>query len=118
MELKVLKHEDIYILDITGEIDLYHSAVLRQAFHKIAERQVRNFVINMDGVSYLDSSGIGTLIQLHTLAEQRNYNFLLCNVHSQTRKVLELTRLGSYFPVADTVEDAIRQIQSREGIPS
>ena len=51
--------------NIEGEIDLYASPQLREKFDEIAEGGVKAVVVNLDKVSYIDSSGLATFIEAY-----------------------------------------------------
>ncbi len=64
MELRLRRYNEIYILDISGELDLYNTAKLSELSNRIIEKGVKNLIINMEAVSYLDSSGVGSLLSV------------------------------------------------------
>ena len=64
MELKIRKNGEIYIIDVNGEMDLYNSYKLKELVMKMIEKNVKLFVINLEQVDYIDSSGIGALIYM------------------------------------------------------
>ena len=64
MELKIRKNGDVYIIDVNGEMDLYNSYKLKELVMKMLEKSVKFFVINLEQVDYIDSSGIGALIYI------------------------------------------------------
>ncbi len=110
VELKIRKSSNIYIIDIHGEMDLYNSYKLKDLVMKMLEKKVTKFVINLDKVEYIDSSGIGALIYICSTIKKMNLQLLLTNVHGSVKKVIELTKLMGYFPMAATVNDAIKNL--------
>ena len=64
MELKIRKSAEIYIVDVNGEMDLYNSYKLKELIMKMLEKKVRTFIISLEQVDYIDSSGIGALIYI------------------------------------------------------
>ncbi|QEN03817.1 STAS domain-containing protein [Thiospirochaeta perfilievii] len=110
MELKIRKSSNIYIIDIQGEMDLYNSYKLKDLVMKMLEKKVTKFVINLDKVEYIDSSGIGALIYICSTIKKMNLQLLVTNVHGSVKKVIELTKLMGYFPMAATVNDAIKTL--------
>ena len=72
MELKIRKNGDVYIIDVTGEMDLYNSYKLKELVMKMLEKNVKNFVINLEQVDYIDSSGIGALIYICSTIKKMN----------------------------------------------
>ena len=111
MELKIRKNGEIYIIDVNGEMDLYNSYKLKELVMKMLEKNVKNFIINLDQVDYIDSSGIGALIYICSTMKKMNLKFAISNVHGSVKKVIELTKLMGYFPIANSVEEALLMIK-------
>ncbi len=107
MELKIRKSAEIYIVDVNGEMDLYNSYKLKELIMKMLEKKVRTFIINLEQVDYIDSSGIGALIYICSTIKKLNLKLSITNVHGSVKKVIELTKLMGYFPIASTVEEAL-----------
>ena len=108
MELKIRKNEDIYIIDVLGEMDLYNSYKLKELLMKMIEKKIENFIINMNEVEYIDSSGIGALIYITSTIKKMNLHLSITNVHGSVKKVIELTKLSSFFPIISSLEEAIK----------
>ena len=108
MELKIRKSADIYIVDVNGEMDLYNSYKLKEMVMKMLEKKVQKFVINMENVEYIDSSGIGALIYICSTIKKLGLKLLIVNVHGSVKKVIELTKLMDYFPIAGNVVEAVK----------
>ncbi|MFP4382893.1 MAG: STAS domain-containing protein [Spirochaetia bacterium] len=111
MELKLKRKGDIYIINIEGEMDLYNAEQLRNLFHKMVGKNVTKFVFNMEKVTYIDSSGIGTLINIYSVTRKKKLKMLLSNVSGTTLKVMELTKLAGFFPLAPSINDALRTLE-------
>ena len=111
MELKIRKNGEIYIIDVNGEMDLYNSYKLKELVMKMLEKNVKNFIINLEQVDYIDSSGIGALIYICYTMKKMNLKFAISNVHGSVKKVIELTKLMGYFPIANSVEEALLMIK-------
>ena len=113
MDLKIRKHTETYIIDVNGEMDLYNSYKLKELVMKMLEKKVEQFVINMENVDYIDSSGIGALIYICSTIKKMNLKLVICNIHGSVKKVIELTKLMGYFPIAGTVEDSLQKIAAQ-----
>lgn len=111
MELKIRKNADIYIIDVNGEMDLYNSYKLKELVMKMLEKKVQKFVINMEHVEYIDSSGIGALIYLCSTIKKLSLKLLISNVRGSVKKVIELTKLMGYFPITGTVIEAVKTLR-------
>ena len=86
---------------------MYNSYKLKELVMKMLEKKVVNFIINLEHVDYIDSSGIGALIYICSTIKKMNLKLSITNVHGSVKKVIELTKLMGYFPIANTVEEAI-----------
>ena len=97
MELKIRKNGDVYIIDVTGEMDLYNSYKIKELVVKMLEKNVKNFVINLEQVDYIDSSGIGALIYICSTIKKMNLKLAISNIHGSVKKVIE--QAGPYVPL-------------------
>ena len=92
-------------------MDLYNSFRLKDVLGKMIQKNIRHFIINLDQVEYLDSSGIGALIYAHSELKKRKMLLRIVNVKGSVKKVIELTKLNGYFQIAQDVMEGIRQIK-------
>lgn len=112
MELKIRKNGDAYIIDVDGEMDLYNSYKLKELVMKMIEKNVKLFIINLEQVGYIDSSGIGALIYICSTIKKANLRLAIANVHGSVKKVIELTKLMGYFPISNNVEEALDMVKA------
>ncbi|MDR1507829.1 MAG: anti-sigma factor antagonist [Treponema sp.] len=112
MELKIRKNGRIYIIDISGEMDLYNSYKIKELLLKMIEKKIELFIINLNDVEYIDSSGIGALIYITSTIRKMNLCLAITNVRGSVKKVIELTKLTSFFPITASLDDAIEQVES------
>jgi len=110
MELKIRKNGEVYIIDVNGEMDLYNSYKLKELVLKMLEKNVKSFIINLEQVDYIDSSGIGALIYICSTIKKMNLKLYISNIHGSVKKVIELTKLMGYLPIANSVEEALLMI--------
>ena len=111
MELKMRKNKDVFIIDVSGEMDLYNSYKLKELVMKMMERQVKSVVINMEEVDYIDSSGIGALIHIYSTMKKASCQLYMTNIHGSVKKVIELTKLMGYFPITNSLEEALQKLE-------
>ncbi|MDC7220949.1 MAG: anti-sigma factor antagonist [Spirochaetales bacterium] len=112
MELKIRKNENIYIVDVNGEMDLYNSYKLKELIMKMLEKKVTRFIINMENVEYIDSSGIGALIYICSTIKKMNLYLMITNVKGSVKKVIELTKLMGYFPIKPSLNEAVKEMRA------
>ncbi len=108
MEVITRVIENVNILDIDGEIDLYNAPTLKDIIRKNIEEQKYNIIINLDKVSYIDSSGIGALISSLSNLKKYQGGLKIINVTGSVKKVFELTKLTSFFEIYDSEAEALK----------
>jgi anti-sigma B factor antagonist len=110
MELRIRKNQEIYIIDVQGELDLYNSYKLKELLAKMLEKKIERFIINLEGVEYIDSSGIGALIYIFSTLKKLNHKLAITNIHGSVKRVIEMTKLMGFFPVTETLDEAIKMV--------
>jgi len=110
MEIKTEKTNGAVILRVHGEIDLYNAPILKEEMEINREAGETKFVINLDQVTYIDSSGIGAFISARKNLQKAGGELVLSCVHGTVRDVLVLTKLISFFQIFETDTEAVAAI--------
>jgi len=98
------------VIDVQGQVDLHTSPRMRSAILEgINRKEVSQVAINLSGVSYIDSSGVATLVEGLQLARTRNCRFVLFGLRQEAKEVLELARLDRIFEIRATEVDALSE---------
>lgn len=72
-----------------------------------------NLLVDLKGVLFMDSAGLGALVAAHKIATQASGEIMLCSVNGQARMLLEMTGLESVFQIYESVEDFQQKHYSR-----
>ena len=106
--------ENIKVIKIEGDVDLYSSPQIRKTIIDLIDKKESALLINLDGVSYMDSSGVATLVE--GLQRMREYNgrLMICNIHGAVRDVFELSRLDKVFQIFETETDALKVYDDKD----
>src|SRR6476646_9892121 len=110
MQLKTNKRvvEGVAVLDCSGRIVFGdESAALRDTVKQLIADH-KSIVLNLGGVNYIDSGGLGTLVALYTSARSANANIKLCNLTQRVGDLLQVTKLLTVFDVYDTEDKALQ----------
>ncbi len=70
--------------------------------------ELRNVVVDLGGVEFLDSAGLGTLIALLKRVSERGGDLKIARLQKKARMVFEITRAYKVFDILDTVEEAVK----------
>jgi anti-sigma B factor antagonist len=111
MSLKIESREvaHVTILDITGRIVLGDEiGKLRDAIHALIAEGKKKIILNLAGVDYIDSSGVGALVGCFTTARNAGGELKLLNLTQKVHDVLHVTKLYTVFDVRDDEFNAVR----------
>ena len=114
MEVKLKTKNGVLLVELQEEIDLFHANKLKLYFNKIFESSHTRIILNFQDVTYIDSSGIGALLNIYKETKKRNIRMFFVNIHGSVKKVIELTKLDDYFPILRSEDEAMEQLQGAE----
>ena len=97
----------ITIVDLVGQIDLGSSPALRKTLLD-SLKTTKHMAINLRGVSYIDSSGIASLVEVLREAQDSKKKLVLFGVGGAVLQVLQLTRLTGIFVILETEEQVLQ----------
>jgi anti-sigma B factor antagonist len=97
---------DVVILDLNGRLWIL-DLPLRDLMNSLLSEGKRNFVINLTGVDYIDSSGLGQLITIWTSIKNRGGHMTVFNPTKRVQRLLDITRLDTVFRIFDTEDEAV-----------
>jgi anti-sigma B factor antagonist len=86
---------------VRGEMDLVNAPGLLREVLANLELPISTMTLDLALVTYVDSSGLGTLVAAKHRADQRGIAFRLVGVSDQTRRIFEITDLAEMFGIAD-----------------
>ncbi len=109
MKFNVRQNGDVTILDLSGRITIGSGEeALRNAMQDILNSGAKKVVINMGGVTMIDSSGIGELVSAYTTATNRGTKLKLANLPAKVSDILTITQLITVFDVFDREAEAVQ----------
>jgi anti-sigma B factor antagonist len=97
----------VTVLAPTGRLDVAGAPALRDAVGEVVRDGPTKVVIDMEGVSFVDSTGLGSVIAALKQIRGTQGELRLAAPNQQVRVVLELTTLDQVFPYYATVEEAL-----------
>jgi anti-sigma B factor antagonist len=103
--------QDILVLNCDGRIVFGEESALLRDTVKGLIAQTKQLVLNLGGVSYIDSGGLGTLVALYTTAHNAGGAIKLSNLTPRVGDLLQVTKLLTIFEVYDTEEEAIQSFR-------
>jgi len=94
------------ILEVEGDVDLYNVGELKQSVFKLLDSEdVESLIIDMNGVSYMDSSGVGALVAGQKKVKTQGGKFALLNIKEDVLNILKLATLDQFFTIYEGESD-------------
>jgi anti-anti-sigma factor len=98
---------DHLLLCLSGELDLETSAALRQRLTELSDQEQQPIVLDLSGLQFVDSSGLGALVGTLRLPEDRRPRIVLSPANGPIGRLLRITRADTLLPVYPSVESAL-----------
>ncbi len=108
---------NIKLISLAGELDMYNSAELKEFVERMIENGGHTYIMDCKDLTYIDSSGISTLIFSYSTMQKRRLELWFVNVHGPVKRVIELTKLQGFLPFADSVEEVLDKVKKKRGDP-
>ena len=106
MKHEISEQQGASVVAFTGEVDLESSPAAREILLKCLE-STSKVIVDLSEVSYIDSSGVASLVEALQAAKKNGSQFALAAVSEPTRRVLELARLDKVFTLYETVDEGL-----------
>ena len=97
---------DWSVVDVKGEVDVYTAPKLREKIVDLVNQGSTQLVVNLEGVEFLDSTGLGVLVGGLKRVKSHDGTLALVCTKPKILKVFSITGLSKVFPIYDTVPQA------------
>ena len=99
---------DVTVLDLDGKVTIGEGSVaLRNAIRRLLGEGKNKILLNLGGVGYIDSSGIGELVSSYTAVNKEGGVLKLLNLTQKIQDLLAITKLLTVFDVYESEADAL-----------
>ena len=107
MAVRIDSKTNLTVCHIDGEIDINSSPTIKKSFDKLISQKTPKIVINLSKVTYVDSSGLATLVEI--LKNMRSYGgrMRLACMSPKIKSLFEITKLEKLFEILADEETAI-----------
>jgi len=105
---RIHQEGDASVVEVHGEVDMHSSPELHQFLREVCEGQPAKLVVDLSRVEYMDSSGIGTLVEIFRRVKGFEGQMMLVALQPRVRGVFEITKLDKFFTIHDSVAEALQ----------
>ena len=106
MQHAVREERGALVISLRGDFDLAESPRARELLLESVTRCGRVFV-DLSGITYIDSSGVASLVEAFQLARRKGTGFALVSVGREALRVLRLSRLDRVFTIHEALADGL-----------
>ncbi len=106
LRVAVAERERYALVTVAGEVDVTTGTQLREPLHQLVERRRHHHVVDLREVTFLDSTGLGILVNDHKRLRDRGGSLHVVCAPGLVSRVFRLTGVDRVVPVTETVEAA------------
>ncbi|MBM3250465.1 MAG: STAS domain-containing protein [Candidatus Omnitrophica bacterium] len=108
MKISQEKANDTVVCRLEGEININNSPELRKDFEEIIKRNEKKVLVDFSSVTYIDSSGLATLIEMLQRLKKIGGCMRFSNMDQKIKNIFEITKLHKLFDIYETRELALK----------
>jgi anti-sigma B factor antagonist len=114
MQLEQRIVDNVAIITVSGDITLSKGGdvLLKDKVQSLLHQGYTNLLIDLSGVSYVDSAGLGELVQTYVTAKNRGGRLRLLNPTKRLKDLLVVTKLLTVFESYDNEAAALASFQA------
>lgn len=103
---EIRRDPETTVVVLAGEVDMHQSPTLHAALIEVAAGRPKRLILNLSDVQYMDSSGVGTLVELLRRVNSYKGKLALVGLTDRVRSVFEITKLDKFFSIHSTEAQA------------
>ena len=108
MEIEVEKLATTAVINLSGRVDVNSSPDLRKAaFKALARDKCESLTIDFSGVSFIDTSGLATLLDILLATNERRAQLTLSGLDENVRYLIDVNGLTGFFTIGSPARERI-----------
>ena len=113
MQIEERPTGDVIVLDLKGKMTLGEGdELLKDKINSLVHQGRRKVVLNLEGVPYIDSAGLGEIVRTYTTISRQGGSMKLLNLTKRITDLLSITKLLTVFETYDNEADAVRSFSA------
>ena len=114
LHVEVRKAEDVVIVDLEGKLTAgLGDQILRETLDELLAESWRKILLNLSGVTFMDSAGLGELVAGLKTARNLGAELKILKAGERVRSTLALARLLPVFEIFEDEQEALRGFGAR-----
>ena len=95
--VKIRHQNQVSLIDVSGHLTFFEVGALGNSIHSLLKERRKNIVLNLSGLAYLDSSGIGELARIYVAVVKQGGAMKVIGLTPKVEEVLKITHLSQVF---------------------
>ncbi|MDQ0273202.1 anti-sigma factor antagonist [Cytobacillus purgationiresistens] len=108
ININVNDNETLTEISVSGEIDVYTAPKLRETLLPLSEKEQVDMIVDLSGVSYMDSTGLGVFVGLFKNVRAHEGKFKIIGLSSRLQRLFEITGLADIIDISSKVEGDVK----------
>ena len=106
--VKIHQREQVALVEVVGHLTIFEVGALRDAIQSLLKQKRKNILLNLSGLQYLDSSGIGELARIYVSVVKQGGTMKVVGLTAKVEEVLKITHLSQVFQEFPDEQSALR----------
>jgi len=112
--IKIRQAGVVSLVDVSGRLTSFETGALRDSISRLLKKGHKDIVLNLSGLQYLDSSGIGELARVYVSVVKQGGQMKVIGLSSKIEEVLKITHLYQVFPEFPDEEAALKSFPENQ----
>ena len=112
--IKIRQAGVVSLVDVSGRLTSFETGALRDSISRLLKQGHKDIVLNLSGLQYLDSSGIGELARVYVSVVKQSGQMKVIGLSSKIEEVLKITHLYQVFPEFPDEEAALKSFPENQ----
>jgi anti-sigma B factor antagonist len=108
---KIRQQGEISLVDLSGPLTSFETAALQETFAGLLRQGRKRIILNLRGLEYLDSSGVGQLVRTYLMVVKAGGEMRAVGLTPRIEEILKITKLSQVFPEFPDEEEALRSFR-------
>ena len=106
--IKIRKSGKVTLMDVSGRLTSFEGQAFRDAIQRLLRQGENDIVLNLQGLDYLDSSGVGELVRNYLAVVKKGGAMKVVGLAPKVEEILKITQLYQVFPEFPDEESALK----------
>ena len=111
--LTIRQADKISLVEVTGRLTSFEATAFRNAIHQLLSKGYTSILLNLTGLEYLDSSGVGELVRNYLSVVKKGGTMKVVGLAPKVEEILKVTQLYQVFPEFPDEASALQSFPSK-----